>query len=290
MRHLRDRAGLTQEALAELSTLHVRTVRGMETGRIASPRRSSVDLLARALGLDVGEHLRLRAAWGIHDDAPILPNDVSPSGTARMEVIEAFLARSRDSLRTVALSETVVIGADRRTTLRTTQEVAVALVDGVVTRPLFYDPSDERIDVERFHLTELGNCAVARELTDPSGTAKLFELRLDRPLDTGETQVIRYSADFLAARSDDQGSGTERGEEIAGFFRSPASYVLEVRFHDTAVPSECSQIFQARPTGPVRTVAPLELTSTNAVHIALTDPMPGGHGIAWRWDREPAVT
>lgn len=41
----------TQEELAERSGLSVRTIRNVELGRVASPRRSSVDLLLRALGV-----------------------------------------------------------------------------------------------------------------------------------------------------------------------------------------------------------------------------------------------
>jgi predicted ATPase/DNA-binding XRE family transcriptional regulator len=48
---LRTRRGWTQEELAEHSGVSVRTIRNMELGRVLNPRRSSVTLLARALGL-----------------------------------------------------------------------------------------------------------------------------------------------------------------------------------------------------------------------------------------------
>ena len=284
LRALRHRAGLTQDGLAELAGLHTRTIRGLETGRIVTPRRSSLDLLAQALSLDVRGSLALLAAWGIHDTS-VPASRGAPTSDDRIAVIEAFLAESQRTMRTVTLNELVVIGADRRTVRRETQEVAVALVDGVDSRSIFYDPTDDAIDIDRFHLSELENCRVERELKDPMGRAKLFELGLNRSLDEGETQLIHYSADFAAARGEQAVPPVRTSEEIAGFMHSPVSYVLEVRFHESAPPTRCAQIYQSRPTGPMRTVGTIALTSTNAVHLALVNPMPGGHGVAWGWDR-----
>jgi transcriptional regulator with XRE-family HTH domain len=283
LRDLRRQYGLTQEHLANMAGLHVRTIRGLESGRITKPRRTSMDLLAQALGLDVARYLALLAAWGIHE--PLPASLAGPrSGTTRMEVIEAFLARSRNSFKSMSLSELVIVDEDRRPAVRTTQDVVVALIDGVSSPCIFYDPEDDEIDIDKYHLTDLQNCVVEREMRDPAGRAKLFELRLARPLRLGETQVLHYSVDFRGARTTVEPTRRTGGEEIAGFSQSPVSYLLEVRFHERAVPSSCSQVFQPRPTGPVHPVAPLGLSPENSVHIALLNPKPGGHGIAWRWE------
>jgi transcriptional regulator with XRE-family HTH domain len=282
LRALRQRATLSQEQLAEIASVHVRTVRGLETGHVLHPRRTTIALLAQALGLDVGAHLGLLAAWDLYE--PANPARPAPkSGATRIDVIEAFLAESRNSMRAVALTELVVVGADRRVTRRRTSEVVVALRDGVRTRSVFYDPEDESVDFERFHLSELINCSVERELADPTGRAKLFELSLERTLTLGQTQVLHYSADFRGARGPTANPPPSQEDEIAGFLQSPASYLLEVRFDEHVVPQGCTQIYQARPTGPIQCVAELALTSTNSVHIALLDPRAGGHGIRWSW-------
>ncbi|MFI2207898.1 helix-turn-helix domain-containing protein [Streptomyces sp. NPDC020192] len=59
LRARRSRAGLTQEELAERSGLSVRSIRDLEHGRVARPRRQTLRLLATALGLpeDEGEEL-----------------------------------------------------------------------------------------------------------------------------------------------------------------------------------------------------------------------------------------
>jgi transcriptional regulator with XRE-family HTH domain len=58
LRQLRLRARLTQESLAEQAGLSVRTISGLENGRIEHPRDSSVRCLAEALRLDEGERCR----------------------------------------------------------------------------------------------------------------------------------------------------------------------------------------------------------------------------------------
>jgi predicted ATPase/transcriptional regulator with XRE-family HTH domain len=52
LRELRRDAGLTQEELARAARVGVRTLRDLETGRATRPQRSTVELLAKALGLD----------------------------------------------------------------------------------------------------------------------------------------------------------------------------------------------------------------------------------------------
>ncbi|MEU5093672.1 helix-turn-helix domain-containing protein [Streptomyces sp. NPDC020996] len=54
---LRLLRGWTQEELAERSGLSVRTIRNLELGQVRNPRRSSMDLLAQALGMDAAQKL-----------------------------------------------------------------------------------------------------------------------------------------------------------------------------------------------------------------------------------------
>ncbi|MFB6908376.1 helix-turn-helix domain-containing protein [Streptomyces bacillaris] len=63
LRRLRHRAGLTQEQLAERSTVSVRTIRRLETGRSADHRLTTVNLLADALGVGAEERRQLVDSW-----------------------------------------------------------------------------------------------------------------------------------------------------------------------------------------------------------------------------------
>ena len=59
---MRQAAGLTQEELATRARVGVRTVRDLEAGRATRPQRSTVDLLAGALGLVGPGRARFEAA------------------------------------------------------------------------------------------------------------------------------------------------------------------------------------------------------------------------------------
>ena len=61
LRQHRLRSRLTQETLAERAGLSVRTIRGMESGRVVQPRDSSVRCLADALRLEDGERATFTA-------------------------------------------------------------------------------------------------------------------------------------------------------------------------------------------------------------------------------------
>ncbi|AXE25436.1 XRE family transcriptional regulator [Streptomyces globosus] len=62
LRTLRDRAGLTQEQVAERSGVSVRTIRRLESGGSTNHRMGTVNLLADALGLEEADRLRVAAA------------------------------------------------------------------------------------------------------------------------------------------------------------------------------------------------------------------------------------
>jgi transcriptional regulator with XRE-family HTH domain len=71
LRTLRQRAGLSQEALADAAGVGVRTIRGLETGERSDPRIGTVRLVADALDLAGDERAELFAAAGRPEDEPV---------------------------------------------------------------------------------------------------------------------------------------------------------------------------------------------------------------------------
>ncbi|WP_086666043.1 XRE family transcriptional regulator [Lentzea kentuckyensis] len=73
LRQWRQRAGLSQEALAQRAAVGIRTVRGLETGERTDPRMGTVRSLADALELTGAERAELFAAAGRDEPVVIEP-------------------------------------------------------------------------------------------------------------------------------------------------------------------------------------------------------------------------
>ncbi|MFI6096080.1 helix-turn-helix domain-containing protein [Lentzea sp. NPDC051213] len=73
LREWRQRAGWSQEALAQRAAVGIRTVRGLETGERTDPRIGTVRSLADALELTGAERAELFAAAGRDEPVPVEP-------------------------------------------------------------------------------------------------------------------------------------------------------------------------------------------------------------------------
>ncbi|WP_371600267.1 helix-turn-helix domain-containing protein [Streptomyces sp. NBC_00564] len=120
MHGLRSRRGWTQEELSEKSGISIRTIRNLESGRIANPRRSSVDLLFAALDESGGPRsyqpfpLRLvDLAPAVESTGPEVPRPVARPWHGPRPPINSFIGRERDLAK---LTGTVL---DNRVTLLT---------------------------------------------------------------------------------------------------------------------------------------------------------------------------
>jgi transcriptional regulator with XRE-family HTH domain len=98
LRDLRLQAGLSQTQLARSSTLSVRAIRDLESGRVRHPRADSLRLLAKALGLSTLQMNRLA-----NDRAPGFPAE-----EAELAVSGPFLGREQE-----LAALTTMLGAER---------------------------------------------------------------------------------------------------------------------------------------------------------------------------------
>lgn len=98
----RERAGLTQQSLADYATLSVRAVRDMETGRVRRPRHETVRLLADALRIEG----RIRSEF----EAAARQREFAQEPVAPPAARNAIVARETE---TEALFDALTVHGDR---------------------------------------------------------------------------------------------------------------------------------------------------------------------------------
>jgi DNA-binding SARP family transcriptional activator/tetratricopeptide (TPR) repeat protein/DNA-binding XRE family transcriptional regulator len=90
VRDHRIRAGMSQRALSERVDISVRALRDIEQGRVASPRRSTIQRLAAALDIDDRDRATLGPAPHPHDSGPLRVSVLGPltvhHGARRIEI------------------------------------------------------------------------------------------------------------------------------------------------------------------------------------------------------------
>lgn len=95
LKRLRVAAGMTQEELAEAAQLSARAISDLERGIKRSPRRETVDLLARALNLTPAERATLEAASPRRGVA--LARVYASSGPRRDATVVPLVGRARET-------------------------------------------------------------------------------------------------------------------------------------------------------------------------------------------------
>lgn len=92
----RQRSGLTQQELADFSTISVRAIRNIEQGRVLNPRKHTVSLIADGLRLSAADRMRLQAAANRNGAADVLKVDFLSSPTPPRAPRGGMLGRERE--------------------------------------------------------------------------------------------------------------------------------------------------------------------------------------------------
>ncbi|MFC8342256.1 ATP-binding protein [Streptomyces sp. NPDC057280] len=113
LRHLRTRAGLSQEALSEAAGVSVRALADMERGRTLGPQRRTVQALAQALELDDDEAADLEKSAALGRPRPrAAAAPAGPNTLALPRDIRDFTARGPALARLLELAATLDEGEE----------------------------------------------------------------------------------------------------------------------------------------------------------------------------------
>jgi hypothetical protein len=116
-----------------------------------------------------------------------------------------------------------------------------------------------------------------RVRTDEGAGFLVAEVMLDRVIDSGETAVIECALNYGG-----------QAEPMTDYDRrlpyATRSYLLEIEFHQTAMPVRCHATTRRTIENARRDVHELSLGGAPHAHLALFDVSPGIHGLRWEWD------
>lgn len=288
LKRRRSEVGLTQQRLADLADLSVRTVRGLENGTVPTPHLSSLARIVAALGLDSTARLDFLSAWGREDHSEFAAiESIYAEHRPGVNGLRAAVRARAASLDSLALLSRVVVGPGRRIQSRDREVVVIARVDGVAGQIDISEPtSNLRLDL--IDIDQVDACRVLRARTLPHLGVKVFDLDFGKTLSRGDTHSFRYRIDYRRA-TEAIARSVDAGEPLCvdltgdGFYRTVPIYSLRVQFDPHDVPKRCVRIYRARPGAEITELERIPVSAWSAVQLNIQDAKPGNHGLRWEW-------
>lgn len=231
--------------------------------------RRAVRALEDILGLPPASLVRLLGSGngprkGMSDIGPVA------------ELLDAVPGSRDCDVELISTQHKIVIDADGQTALVWTRAAIRALRNGVsryVAR--YYGGRDCEPALVR--VQPLDNCRLGRFVAHSNAPALVYELVFDQTLRAGDTWV------FETELVDPTGGVST---EFAHGFRYPAEqYLLEVRFHPSALPVSTYSFAQFDLSDERHPTGNLALSKHNTVHLIASAVDSGVLGIKWDWRR-----
>ncbi|MEV6598439.1 hypothetical protein AB0M36_16415 [Actinoplanes sp. NPDC051346] len=205
---------------------------------------------------------------------PPPPTGLAERDGALAELLDALPGSRRVDLGVLSRQDKVFVDAQRRSSSMWQRTCVRASRDGVdryVVR-YFGDTDGSSPAVE---LVPLENCRVGRVLRHPRAPVLVAELLFGQTLHVGDTWIFE-----TLIRNRSQGISTVHAY---GFRHAVGQYLLEVRFHPSALPVSCYSFVQDGLAAERRRTGELTLSSHHAVHLVAADMTGGLLGIGWQW-------
>ncbi len=231
-----------------------------------------------------------RGRWIGYRGAGLEWSEMWGPGEEIRKVLAQDLRRNNDKLLDISLSESLVIGADRRMQSVEINQVSQARENGA-DRAMILTGVDRDHEITRVSLSNTANCRVGRQRAVGGGTnVAAFELLFDRALPEAGTHMFRYRIDFapgflsareMAERNVDLVPSTEGGR---AFRRQAHTYLLSAQFDLGMLPIRCYHVRANHVGGHEQVISELTVNAFGAAHIVLQNVQPGMHSIRWEWE------
>jgi hypothetical protein len=126
----------------------------------------------------------------------------------------------------------------------------------------------------------LRGCTLGAVRSRPEAGLTIAELRLPRPLQRGELQVMEYAVEFVPPYPRDRDSSRRLRLPIR-------EYVLDVEFTRPMVPARCVQFTVSQKDQAVETERVLTLDERDRACVMGVDLDPCVLGVRWEWPGPP---
>ena len=278
LRRLRRASGMSQQFLADVSGVSVRTIRGLENGAIRHPRSSSLAELATGLQLSVDDADRLVRGWERGDQVP-LPEMVAATG------VEGFLAAQGidgiAGVRTVSLTCHIVVAANRRIRAIDSLWVVRAVASGA-QEYVYVDAWDPSMEVADIRLDGFRGCALGvRRQSHPVGIVA-FTLRFPQPLAQGQPHVFGYHAEVDPRFADVSSRGRRLADSngISHLWSDPLeALAMQVSFEGRRP----AHVYAVEGAPRRRAGDDVELDSSRSALLVREGLPAGSYGLGWEW-------
>ena len=242
-----------------------------QTGRSRPLQPASlpaVRALEDILGLPAQTLARLLTGTNARREAIV---DIGPVA----DLLEMIPGAQNHDVEVISTQHKIDVDSDGRTTRVWTRRAIRVLRDGV-DRYVERYYGDRDCDPELVSLQRLENCRVGKLLRHADAPALVYELMFDQALRAGDTWV--FEAQLMHPP-------IGLSSEFAYGFRYPTEqYLLQVRFHPTALPTRANAFAQFNLSDQRHPIQRLILNKHNAVHLLASGVDSGVLGIEWNWD------
>jgi len=120
-------------------------------------------------------------------------------------------------------------------------------------------------------------CRFGRVRVDESSGLIAAELLFDRALGRGETYLLEYGFGF-------DETGPAVSEEGRGFRTPQHEFLMEVRFHPSALPARCYRTWRPDAQTALKDLSDLRPSGYHSVHFIEFGVTAGYHGMRWEWE------